>query len=291
VVNQGVTSATPSAPIQATNSSPSSDPLAQWRSQVQPPIEFYGLVVDENNQPVEGANAEMIWSTFQPEASFKTNKLTRADGLFSLQDVSGGQLEVNISKPGCYSLKKGNENFFNYITLPGYVPFHPDRAQPVVFHLKRKGGGVELITSRQNREPWFPVSLPRDGRPVQVDLVARKIATNGTLELSQVKPELEKVRGATEWSFELAIPDGGLIEQNDELPFLAPEEGYAPEAVYRFKKTETNWSSEIKKSYYIRFGNPVRYGWLTVETSISTGGVYLTYAINPNGERNLEPKQ
>jgi hypothetical protein len=48
---------------------------------------------------------------------------------------------------------------------------------------------------------------------------------------------------------------------------------------------------QISKTYYIAFGQPLKYGWLRVDGNIAQQTVFLTYAINPTGSQNLEPLQ
>jgi hypothetical protein len=96
---------------------------------------------------------------------------------------------------------------------------------------------------------------------------------------------------ATEWSFEMSIPTGGFVEYHDEeFPFEAPEGGYQPAIKYDFQKGQTNWATDISKDFYFRFGNPPVFGRLHLETTIGNSAVRLTYAINPDGSRNLEPQ-
>lgn len=106
--------------------------------------------------------------------------------------------------------------------------------------------------------------------------------------LSQIKPEFKEWKQATEWSFRMEIPDGGFVEQNDESPLEAPEDGYQSAIDFKFQKNDPNWAKDLDKNYYIKFGNPARYGRLRLKTSISMGGAILTHAINPTGSRNLE---
>ena len=88
----------------------------------------------------------------------------------------------------------------------------------------------------------------------------------------------------------MSIPSGGFIEQNEEFPFEAPESGYKPMVEFDFRVGETNWSQSLHKSYYIVFGQPPRYGRIDVQTGIYRG-VSLSYAINADGTRNLEPRE
>ena len=46
------------------------DPQYDWKQ----PINFYGKVVDENNQPVEGASADFSWTDLSPNGTSKTTQ-------------------------------------------------------------------------------------------------------------------------------------------------------------------------------------------------------------------------
>jgi hypothetical protein len=59
---------------------------------------------------------------------------------------------------------------------------------------------------------------------------------------------------------------------------------------FNFQKSQPDWIENLKTNYYVKYGNPPRYGRLEVETSVSYGGAILIYAINPDGSQNLEPK-
>jgi hypothetical protein len=94
---------------------------------------------------------------------------------------------------------------------------------------------------------------------------------------------------AAEWSYRLAIADGGFIETSEEFPFQAPESGYQPVVEFNFHKDKPSWTEHLDKTFYVAFGNPRRYGRIHVVTSM-TNGTILDYAISPDGTRNLEPK-
>ncbi len=267
-----------------------SDGFQQWLQSAQPPIEFYGRVVDEREQPVQGAEVDFLWTHVHPEADFQTNTSSDARGSFSLSGVNGSALDVHVRKAGYYSLKSMDRNNFRYVRLPGEDPFHPARDKPVIFHLRKKGPGAALVTSQYGVSPELEVSVPRDGTRVCVDLLSRKADLGGPLEITQMKPQYLQAKNATTWSFQMAMRSGGFVEQNDEFPFYAPETGYQPVVAFQFTKGQTNWARALKRSYYITFGQPPRYGWLTVETAIGWGGARLQYAINPDGSRYLEPK-
>ncbi len=39
----------------------------------------------------------------------------------------------------------------------------------------------------------------------------------------------------------------------------------------------------------VTFGEPRRFGWLRIESDLAQETVFLSYAINPSGSRDLEP--
>jgi len=89
----------------------------------------------------------------------------------------------------------------------------------------------------------------------------------------------------------MEIPDGGFVGHNDEFPFEAPESGYQPAVEFAFQQGQTEWRTDLKTNYYIKFGNPPKYGRIELDTSIMMAGARLIYAINPDGSRYLEPKK
>jgi len=259
-----------------------------WKQKILRPIEFYGKVVDENEQPVEGASVSFSYNQFiPPERSFETNTVTDQNGLFSLSGVVGSTLGVHVEKAGYYSAKSVNQNHFDYMKHSGSAPFFPDSRYPVVFHLRKKGSGAELITSQHGMSPEIEISGLFDGSTVRVNFFNQTVGHEGQLELSSVKPRAGQQ--PTGWSFRMSIPDGGFVEQNDEFPFEAPESGYNPTLEFDFRAGTTNWTENLHKRYYIVFGQPPKYGRIDVETGIHRG-VSLSYAINRDGSRNLEPK-
>ncbi len=257
--------------------------LAAWQGE----IEFYGKVVDENSNAITGAQVSFHWVEMPDATGNKTaNTQSDAEGLFALHNQRGLDLGVSISKEGYYSSRRDNDSF-RYGSIGG-GKFSPDPQNPVIFHLRKKGQGVELVTSANGMRSDVWVRIPKDNTSVRVDFFQKQASPTGQLEISQNKPPFQ---GATNWSFSLSIPDGGLIENQDELQFEAPETGYQPSVEYDFTKGETNWTTQVTKQFYITFGQPRKYGWLRIESNLAQETIFLTYAINPSGSQNLEPSQ
>jgi hypothetical protein len=247
------------------------------------PIYFYGLVVDENHLPVEGAEARFSQTYTGEPAPTKTD----SSGRFSLSGVSGRYLSVEVSKAGYYTTKTSRQSF-DY--SPEGANFQPDLSNPIVFQLRKKGAGAQLVTSAYGVNPRLSLSAPKDGSSVWVDFFNRKMGGEGQMQVSKLTPPYDpNDRSAKEWQITLSIPDGGFVEHNDEFPFEAPQTGYQTVLDFRFTPGKTNWADILRKRYYIAFGQPRKYGWIELETGMYSG-IRLQYAINPDGSWYLEPK-
>jgi hypothetical protein len=247
------------------------------------PISFYGRVLDESNKPVVGANVHFGWRGFLIRGTRDRDVLSDQSGSFSLTGELGQVLYVSVGKSDCYdSDRNRGAGAFQYNPSTGEL-FRPDPKKPVLYYLRRKGVGARSLITWDNG-----VKPPVNGTPVKVDLLHRKVG-DGPLEISQVKPERGGWEFATNWSITLKIADGGFVEQDEEFPFHPPESGYRPQVDFNFDKGLTNWARGIRKDYYIKFGDPPLYGRLHMDTLGSSDFVRLTYAINPDGEQNLEP--
>lgn len=259
------------------------DPTYEWRQ----PINFYGKVVEENGEAVSGATVDFKWNDLSPDGTSTVQSTSDSNGFFSLVNRTGKYLTVQVNKDGYYTSRRTPIGF-EYAYPEGKSI--PDATRPIIFYLRKKGKGVNFVTSDYGMRTDFQVSIPRDGTPLNIDLMNRKTGSAGQMQVSQLKPEYVMWKQATAWSFRMEIPDGGFVEQNDEFPFEAPEIDYQRVVESKFAKENPGWAERIKRKYYIKFGTPPRYGRLEIETGISYGGAILTYAINPDGSRNLEPK-
>jgi hypothetical protein len=265
------------------------DHQLEWKM----PINFYGRVVDENEQPVGSASIHFTWNDISVKGTSDADVKSDGNGFFSLTDRRGKGMSVTVSKDGYYTYPSERLRSFEYAQPD--IRFQPDPNNPIVFHLRRKGVGVDLVTSKHGialpgLRSYLGVSAPLNGNPVAVDLSSQTISPNGQLIISQIKPEYANWQQATQWSFKMEIPNGGFIEDNDEFPFAAPEDGYQKTIEFDLDKNQPDWKTSIHKDFYIKYGNPPQYGHLYLDTSIMMEGARLTYAINPTGSRNLEPK-
>jgi hypothetical protein len=255
------------------------------------PIEFYGKVVDQDENPVHGADVHFSWAKPPPhEYGNKAATQSGTDGRFELKNAVGRTLTVRVAKNGYY-FPDGQRIGFNY--APEEENFKADPNNPVIFRLRKKGPGVAVITSQYGVNSHLGISAPDDGTPVWVDFFERKIGSSGQLQVSKLTPPRspDGVPSVKEWRLTLSIPDGGFVEVvDDEFPFYPPETGYQPVLDFHYPTDRKDWVNRVNGQYYIAFGNPRRYGRIKFETAV-TRGIRLEYVVNPDGSPYLEPKE
>ena len=205
--------------------------------------------MDENELPVAGANIWFQWSDLSPEGASEEETITDANGLFVLRGKQGNGLSLRITKRGYYTPQRGNQFRFENARFWDANYHEPNRENPVLFHLRRKGEAEPLIVAQARPR------VPRGGIPVRLDLFNKgAISPSGQLEIAAwLPPENPLQRGLFDWRAKLSLPEGGLCEHNDEFPFIAPEVGYIPEVVFEMPETAPDWRQVITRRYY--FGN------------------------------------
>ncbi len=260
--------------------------LAAW----QAPIEFYGKVVDENTNPVTGVNIHFNWSELPERGGERTSDTqSDSDGLFSLHGKRGAALTVSFSKQGYYSSGRG-EQTFSY-AFPKAIS--PDPQNPVIFHLRKKGtpeplihiAGIGLHTMRD-------FLLAGDGKPTDVSLRDGRLAPSGQGDLEvafQAGTPLDNFPSRITWQCQVTVPNGGLVQTDEEFPFLAPENGYQASDIWSI--TATNWTEQVNKQYYLKLGDG-NFGRVKLRVIGVPNRAFFRMEsfLNPSGSRNLEPE-
>jgi len=255
----------------------------------QTPIEFYGKVIDENSNAIEGASVQFGWmETPAPSGERKTTTKSDGNGLFSLQGERGPTLEVSVNKIGFYNSRKDQTG---YTYGSGGEKFLPDRFNPVVFHLRKKGQGAELI------QKDFPPGigqywqLHHDGTPIELDLLggSQNVTGSGQLKLELWRDISDMKKQSFDWKLQISVLNGGLVPTDEEFSFQAPQSGYQPSIVIDMPATNQSWQGEIRSKYYIQLPNG-NYGRIDFYLLPYNGVFTVHSAINPTGSRNLEPK-
>ena len=258
------------------------------------PINFYGKIVDQFGNPVEGAQVDMWWWTIDSPTG-KSERTVHSDsqGMFSLAGKKGKRLVMSFSKEGYYGAASENQTSFEYAD-PYIDTYHdPDPRNPVKFLMRKKGTPANLFRGDVD------LRLREPGASSGIDLFAGKAAEagQGQMQVTTWKPDLSEKEAKNmsifpyDWKIKLEIGDGGFIANKDHFPLTAPENGYQTTIEENLHAEGGNSAGILfKRTFYFRVGKPpYNYGLMRVFAFGDDKGVQVTYMLNTTpGDRNLE---
>ena len=253
------------------------------------PIKFYGKVIDQEGNPVEGAKvkigaADRFWAD-----GTDYFRESNAEGPFSIQGIKGAGIYVSAEREGYYRTEK-SKGRFGYGMPSGQKP-HDDPDHPAIFVLQKQGECEPLIhreipNSTYGRS-W--VKVPNH-ESVSVDLKSGNIGGNTPhrilISQSNTRPEQEDTRNPYDWNFAVKVPGGGIQLKDGIFNFEAPEDGYAETFSRAFPKEAEDWADSFIKHYFIRFADGTH---ARVHLDMRTDQFIIRSSyLNPSGSRNLE---
>ena len=273
----------------ATQTESRKKPVAIVSGVFSAPIEFYGRVVDQNRQPVSGAEVGFQAADQFMAAGTRYSAKSDSDGYFSITGIRGAGLGVIVTKDGYDKLKGHSNQTFGYGMGPdSFRKVPPTKGKPAMFVLRKKAACERLvrISSRQ-----YPIS--RDGTPNEVNLETGKAVDAGEGHLRVecwANDEVKDAQRRFDWKCRISVPGGGLVGRNPEFDFEAPEDGYrlAEEITVRTDDPRQRWSPEEDREYFLKLGGGK---YARVQLSVHVGSnpmVILESYLNPSGSRNLE---
>ncbi|MBN9693245.1 MAG: carboxypeptidase regulatory-like domain-containing protein [Verrucomicrobia bacterium] len=255
------------------------------------PINFFGVVFDEENRPIENAEVNFQWN----EADRGTQSATAFSddrGYVKLLDRRGYVLLATARKDGYYTTRLGNI-YLNYAE-PWDPKFHqPDPDRHVILKLRRKGVPEPLI---ERRMLTFPGSAEEG--VISIDLLGQRAFDEvADLRIRMNHGPIVETAGRRrfDWTVEVEAIDGGLIEYSsrEEFPFLAPEFGYEPVFRIAMRADSPQWESNFTKRFFFRTRGGMHFGRMELRVSPFPENAPPTvtlveYYLNPAGSRNLE---
>jgi carboxypeptidase family protein len=260
----------------------STDPT--WEGKV--PLNFYGKVVDQNNQPVAGANVHLQWNTIGvPGGTAYADTSSDTNGLFSLTGQHGKNLEVSVKKDGYYSADRGGSYLsFEYANPsdPGY--YAPDANNPVLFHLRQKGMNAATLLH------WKRDVALNGQNQKALDLKTGQTTQGQSPSLFIEVLENNSKPGSFAWSARVSVVGGGGLQlATDQFAFLAPTSGYQPSVEVNMTTPKPpNWNAGQGGVFYVQ--TPEGYGRYTVSMDLGVHWIEAEGFLNPtSGDRNLEP--
>jgi len=250
------------------------DLVAPWRT----PISFYGKVVDEKGYPVPQAAVRFSVTDLSKEGSSEYQTHSDEKGFFALEGKQGKHLSVVVVKDGYHDFGRGISQSFVYAV--GDTIHLPDRSNPVIFQLRKKGESTKLLRG------YFKVNRNRDGTPVEFDLLTGKVVMPGRGHIIIANWDFNEKDDQDSWGVNISVSGGGLVEVelDNEFPFEAPADGYRPSDEIKLP----HYIPQVEKAYFLRLRDSnfayVRF----VFYPRSAWAFIIRYHLNPNGSRNLE---
>jgi hypothetical protein len=228
--------------------------------------------------------------------------LTRAgqDGRFSVRKANAPNLKVSVKVPDGYYPTDQQHAVFAFAEMPASAPpelralstpvHRADPSNPVVFTLKRMGSTEPMIHRSQSGVVTSEQSY----------LIGTNDAHSLTIKY-WFDPELKRLADLTrkpiyDWSVEIAVPGGGLIERAEPQSFepesfIAPVDGYSPSVRVAFTSAmdDTQYRRRFRRQYFVRFSDDT---FARVEVAVQSSperpfGVVESW-FNPAGSRSTE---
>lgn len=265
------------------------DRLYDWRQ----PISFWGIVLDDHEDPVPGAQVRLVWSDLSVEGTSETSVETDSQGRFQLLGKTGKGISISVEKDGYRRCRWGVIGF-EYANPSDRAYHRPDPERPVLFRLIKRGPPVPLV-HRERME----FRLAEDSDQVHLDLMGQRAVgpEESGVDLvvaAETGPvRWERNRAWFDWRVVLSVPDGGL-QPGSECPPSAPEDGYVPQLEFSGRVEGGFPRDEVDGWFFVksRGGSNVTRICLGVDCAPQGGGrprvKVREYSLNPAGSLNLE---
>lgn len=260
------------------------------------PIEFYGICLDQDDNPVPDVTVEFqirwnqkIWPLGIRDVFKNPIVATSAGGRFSLVGEKGAILRVgSMRKDGYEPSQKSLNRSFWYWRDPRDV-FHPDSDHPVIYRLWKKRGAERLVDKGLGHR------IPYDGTPIVFDLVeGQVVASRGDWRVSLVRNPIQIKWGQNnyEWTATIEALNGGLMESHAEQMYFAPTSGYQQKLIIHMKADDPQWTDTMDLQVYFKlrdnlFGRAEVTFMVGSDRPQGTPFSIKSY-INPTGSQNLE---
>lgn len=259
------------------------------------PVDFFGLVVDQNSNPIPGVKIksgvrhwEMPDISHLPPGSkilgasggISLEATTGPDGRFELTGATGDGFGVLLFKDGYEA--ESEKNSFGTGGSYSY-------ANPVIFKMWSTNIHEKLITGSDG------FKIVPDGRSYFINLTDNTISESGTGDLRVwIQYTNHVVPGqVSDWSSGIEAINGGLLEESLGSPmFEAPPDGYVPTFETHSKIRGGQRGNTGERQFYLRLQNGQEYGQMSIGlyapfNDQTPGLIRLSYAINPSGSRIL----
>lgn len=266
------------------------------------PINFYGQIIDQNNQPVIGVHVECQKSYYgndvlpglMPQIK-KIERTTDNNGRFSVQNEKGLNLDIMLTGQQGYEFKDDGYfvQSFRDLNIGTPAPTISTAEKPHIFHAF-KYGKAETLTQGTIA---FYKCIP-DGRSYIIDLKSNRIYEDdngGDLKISIQRPIGDAYflgHNDYDWSVKISGEKCEIMESHDNFMYYAPAIGYTKIWNYSRLAGQPDYAKNVNPKFYLKSETGSTYGMLEFEIMSKfneNASITVRYVLNPSGSRNLEP--
>jgi hypothetical protein len=251
------------------------------------PIEFYGKVVDQFSNGVDGATVDLCWTTVVgPSPDPKKTIYSGSDGRFSITGIQGRGLSVDVDKAGYVSTGSNSFKGFEYAEFYA-APVHiPDSNQPVIFKLQKLLGAEPMYKFL----PGGDITIGGDSLVINVE--TGKKNQLGDLACSVTLGPGRGEYNAADFTVTLSGQNGAGFRQSDEeFLFNAPDSGYQSTLIREVKADDPDYHASQTLRFYMKTSHG-KYAAVearvTLWTKFKTASFSAIVYYNPSGSQNLE---
>lgn len=261
------------------------------------PGDFYGQILDQNEQPVTGVTikcglsyfSDLLLPDLRPHYD-EFERTTDANGRFSVEGESGLSLDLRLQpKPGYEFKPTGLGVTLRDIAHNQPAPTLSKTDKPYIFRAFRRGQAEALFKGGMTFYECEP-----DGRSYLVQLKKNRII-EGTLD-GDFRISVRRPLGWTnqidyDWVVQIEAVNMELLETHDVFMYQAPESGYKSSWTFTQKAGGKNYTRKVEPNFYLRSRDGTEYGRIELmikSDSREKSAILLHYWLNPSGSRNLE---
>lgn len=222
-------------------------PSYEWKQ----PIEFYGKVVTEDGQPIEGVTVEYGMTVI---GGYDTRTVqSDADGLFELTGAKGKTLRVTLEKEGYDWFKTRTQKRFEFAE-PYDPEFHTaNLEEPLIYYMRERPEAEPLHAYRGKKHEVFASSNGTfydylTGRFSQSSRGTSAIRLTAEVDTPEPNQHI-----GYDWSLTLEAEGLEFTSSDSVVTSIAPDQEYVKTLVVgSSSQDETNWSSLRNKTIFFR---------------------------------------
>jgi hypothetical protein len=242
-------------------------PLIKLMKSYQTPIEFYGKVVDQHGDTIEGATvnvslAKTVFGDSDEDSEFTI--MSDSKGLFSVNNLRALALGISVTKEGYLNyyggdtIKPVSSRSIDYGLIASKGQEYKNPKNPTLFTLHKLGLLEPIVYVEEKR--W---RLRVDGTPREIALDSKEalgrhqIRFKFTSNWNELPKNNEMYGKQFDWVFEAFIPGGGFLKNDSDYNLEAPEVGYSEtlKLEYPASMPKETWKAFMYGRYFVKFAD------------------------------------